>query len=83
MKKVLIGVGLVALLVVAWTVGRAQAQPKVAEFKITVQLTGGGLIAQCSRGCAWQELSYGCGDPKKTCKAEIDQLGVGGVVGAR
>ena len=81
MKKILIALALTAVIVVAWQVGRAQAQTKVSEFKITVQLTGGGLIAQCSQGCAWKELSFGCGDPKNPCRAEIDQLGVGTIGG--
>ena len=83
MKKALGTLGVAVLLIVVWQVGRAQAQSRVAEFKITVQLTGGGLIAQCSQGCRWTEVSFGCGDPKKPCRAEIDQQGVGTIGGER
>ena len=62
----------------AWQVGRAQT--KVNEFQIVVSPTATGLKAHCVKGCAWIDVTYDCGPAGKTeCKAEIDQLGIGGV----
>jgi hypothetical protein len=65
-----------ALVVVAWRAGQAQAQ--IAQFRIAVEPSATGLKAVCISGCAWKELSYGCDKTVAVpCKAEIDQLGVG------
>jgi hypothetical protein len=55
---------------------RQSPQP-VADFQMVVEFSDGKLNAQCLRGCAWKTLSYGCQDGRVTCKAQIDQLGVG------
>ena len=57
------------------------AQSPLAEFKVTVKTTdrGAGFKITCERGCAWKELSYGCGDGKAECTAMVDAKGVGGV----
>lgn len=65
-----------ALVIAAWQTGRAQSQ--IAKFQIVVEPAAGGLKAVCLTGCAWKELTFGC-DANRPCKAEIDQLGVGGV----
>ena len=57
---------------------QAQTPQPVAEFQMVVEFSNGKLNAQCLRGCAWKTISYGCQDGRVTCKAEIDQLGVGG-----
>ena len=57
---------------------KAQAPQPVAEFQMVVEFSDGKLNAQCLRGCAWKTISYGCQDGRVTCKAQIDQLGVGG-----
>ena len=74
----LAGVAVITLVASAWQVGQVQAQNKISEFKMTVELTGGGLIAQCTEGCAWKELTYGCSDPKQPCRVAIDQRGLAG-----
>jgi hypothetical protein len=66
---------IVALIAAAWTVGRAQAQ--VGQFRIVIEPSATGVKAVCISGCAWKELSWDC-DKARPCKAEIDQLGVGG-----
>ena len=76
-KAVLSGIAVLALVASAWQVGQAQAQTKVSDFKIAVQVSKDGLTAQCLQGCAWKEISFTC-DPQKPCKTEIDQLGVAG-----
>ena len=78
MKRLLL-IGAIGIAVVG--LGRlagAQTQPP-AVFQIVVEPSANGLTATCLKGCAWKTLSFGC-TPKKgeTCKAEIDQLGVGG-----
>jgi hypothetical protein len=75
---VVIGAG-IALTVAASQVGHAQqAQPAV--FRIVVEPSATGLKATCVNGCAWKELSFDFKRAdKQPCKAEIDQLGVGGV----
>lgn len=80
MRKILYALIAAAVLVAsAWQIGYAQSEPKVADFRMIVQVTGRGLVATCIQGCAWKELSFGCGDAKQPCRAEIDQFGVGGV----
>ena len=64
------------LVLIAWRAGQAQAQ--LAQFRIVVEPSATGLKAVCVTGCAWKDLSFGC-DKGRVCKAEIDQLGVGGV----
>jgi hypothetical protein len=73
----LIAFAVVIVVAASWFVGRAQAQPRVSEFNITVQLSNGGLVAQCSLGCVWKDITFSCGDPRQPCRAEIDQFGVG------
>jgi hypothetical protein len=66
----------IAIVIAGWHVGQAQSQ--IAKFQIVVEPTTTGFKAVCLSGCAWKELTYGCDRSGGTsCKAEIDQLGVG------
>jgi hypothetical protein len=78
MKRLLL-IGAIGVAVVGFArLTGAQTQPP-AVFQIVVEPSANGLTATCLKGCAWKTLSFGC-EPKKgePCKAEIDQLGVGG-----
>ena len=77
-------IALVLLLVVTPTLGGylyGATQSPLAEFKVTIKTTdrGAGFKITCERGCAWKELSYGCGDGKAECTAMVDAKSVGGV----
>ena len=61
----------------AWQLGRAQSQ--VSPFTMQIEFTAFGIKAECLKGCAWKTLTFGCTEARTPCKAEIDQLGVGGV----
>ena len=53
-----------------------------SEFEITIETTATGLTATCEHGCAWQTLSYSCGDEAESCQAVIDEKGVRSVEGS-
>ena len=77
MKKLLLSAVVASALVAsAWQIGHAQGQ--VSPFQVRVEVSGTALKAECLKGCKWKTLTYECADAKVPCKAEIDELGVGG-----
>ena len=46
------------LVIVAWTLGSAQAQREVANFQVTVDAPPGELKVTCSRGCNWTGVDH-------------------------
>lgn len=66
-----------AIVFAAWQFGHAQA--RLADFKITVEPSASGAKFECSKGCAWEKLSFSC-DGKQPCKAQVDQTGVTPIV---
>ena len=62
----------------AWQMGRRQATKPLPPFQMVVEFSQGSLKAQCVKGCAWVTVTYGCEDARPTCKAEIDERGIGG-----
>jgi len=46
-----------------------------AAFVFTVEGTKDGVTLACARGCAWQTLTFGCGE-KKTCASKINEYGM-------
>ena len=55
------------------------AQVRLASFHVTITTTdrGAGVKMTCDRGCAWTELTFGCGSDRADCTAQIDEYGVG------
>src|SRR5262245_50865851 len=45
------------------------------DFLIIVEATTSGVNLVCQRGCAWKELSFGCGE-QLPCKSPIDAFGM-------
>jgi hypothetical protein len=72
-KPAIRGALILAIVLAAWQFGQAQAP--LADFKITVEAGADGVKLECSKGCAWTKLSFGC-DGKQQCKAPVDQTGV-------
>jgi hypothetical protein len=69
-------VGIVIVLT-AWTVGRLQGQPQVAEFEIKIEAPFGKTTVACYKGCNW-ETWFSCRGQNNagTCPAIIDQNGL-------
>ncbi len=54
---------------------------QVSDFEIIVETTATGLTATCKEGCVWKSVSYSCGEEAQSCRAKIDENGVGAVEG--
>ena len=79
MKKLIL-VLLVVIVAIVAALQNGYAQTQVASFRIVVEGTATGLKATCLGGCAWTDVTYTCGtNAKQSCKAEIDEKGIGGV----
>jgi len=79
-KRILTVIVAIGFIASAWQLGRAQGQvAPVAPFTMQIEFTAFGIKAECLKGCAWKKVTYGCTQERTPCKAEIDQLGVGGV----
>ena len=61
---------------VAWG-ALAGSEERVTHFAFTLQ-TETGLTMKCETGCAWEKLSYSCGE-KVPCCARVDERGVRGI----
>jgi hypothetical protein len=51
------------------------SQAPLAHFRIVLERTSSGTVAQCETGCNWKELSFQCA---ADCRMPIDANGVGG-----
>ncbi len=56
--------------------GRAQDQNPTWSF--VAEVSDSGWVMTCTKGCAWQRLSFGCGYVRASCQVTIDQFGVAG-----
>jgi hypothetical protein len=68
MNRILAAIASVLVLGAARPAGVA-----TANFQITVDQTATGWKMQCAKGCAWTDLSFGCG---ADCRALVDESGI-------
>lgn len=61
----------------AMGIGRAAEQREQSNFRIVVTFDGtkNEVALKCSAGCAWTELTFGCGEQEQ-CSSVIESGGM-------
>jgi hypothetical protein len=62
---------------IAWRMW-ARSDDKPVSFSIVVTQTATGLEMKSQKGCAWETLTYSCGE-KLPCSMIVDESGVRGI----
>ena len=70
-----------AFAVAGVTVASTRAQDPDPAWSFVAEASDSGWVMTCTTGCAWERLSFGCGDASQSCRVKIDQFGVGPVIG--
>jgi hypothetical protein len=83
-KGVLIGLLAVGFVIVALVAAPAQqgitsfglVQVEAPDWSFSVEPADSGWIMTCTEGCAWERLSFDCGDSLTNCRAQVTSFGV-------
>lgn len=75
--RTLLSFALGALAAFGLTALAQQSSPNLADFRIQleVQRAENGVRMACTKGCAWQTLSFSCKSQGEDCQGSFDQNG--------